>query len=247
MPTPPPFHLGAPKAGRIHIKLWTSKRPYSFPLWYSDIRYVRAILSNHINNIMYMTIVAPLRRCELPLYAGPLYINHCSEQLIENARILLWVQRQSLLVSRCVLAWLHLLGSYRVTATPKKTLFDIPVPSRDVTYQTLPGRELFHYDVIIPAQGEFAKWHPGWGLEYRCIGVPLSSLTGCFFYRFLFIAMLPGGWQSGCHCKLEYFSYFGKNIRSISWYKTLIYRNTHPAKSNANYFGNNSWNNSINE
>jgi hypothetical protein len=38
-----------------------------------------------------------------------------------------------------------------------KKLFDIPVTSRDVTYQTLPRRELFMYDVIIPAQGEFGK------------------------------------------------------------------------------------------
>jgi hypothetical protein len=29
----------------------------------------------------------------------------------------------------------------KVKDTPKKKLFDIPVPSRDVTYQTLPGQE----------------------------------------------------------------------------------------------------------
>ncbi len=29
------------------------------------------------------------------------------------------------------------------------------VPSRDVIYQTL----------VIPVQGEFGKWHPGWGRE----------------------------------------------------------------------------------
>ncbi len=51
--------------------------------------------------------------------------------------------------------------------TPLKKLFDIPVPSRDATYQTLPRREYFIYDVIIPGQGEFGKWHPGWGREYR--------------------------------------------------------------------------------
>ncbi len=28
-------------------------------------------------------------------------------------------------------------------------------------------REWFIYDVIIPAQGEFGKWHPGWGRECR--------------------------------------------------------------------------------
>jgi len=40
-------------------------------------------------------------------------------------------------------------GDYTV-----KKHFDIPVPSRDVTYHTLPGRE---YNLIIPAQGEFGK------------------------------------------------------------------------------------------
>ncbi len=35
-----------------------------------------------------------------------------------------------------------------------------PVPSRDVTYQTLPGREYFIYYLFISGQGE---WHPGWG------------------------------------------------------------------------------------
>jgi hypothetical protein len=38
-----------------------------------------------------------------------------------------------------------------------KKFFDIPVPSQYVTYQTLPGQELFIYDVIIPAPGEFGK------------------------------------------------------------------------------------------
>jgi hypothetical protein len=37
--------------------------------------------------------------------------------------------------------------------TVKKVL-DFPVPCRDVTYHTLPGRE---YNLIIPAQGEFGK------------------------------------------------------------------------------------------
>jgi hypothetical protein len=51
--------------------------------------------------------------------------------------------------------------------TPYKKIFDIPVPSQDVTYQTLPRREYFIYDVIIPAQREFGKWHTGWEREYR--------------------------------------------------------------------------------
>ncbi len=38
-----------------------------------------------------------------------------------------------------------------------------PVPSRDVTDHTLPGRESLNYS--IPMQGEFGKWHPGWGRE----------------------------------------------------------------------------------
>jgi hypothetical protein len=32
-----------------------------------------------------------------------------------------------------------------------------PVSSRDATNQTPPGQELFRYDVIIPAQGEFGS------------------------------------------------------------------------------------------
>ncbi len=42
----------------------------------------------------------------------------------------------------------------------RKKSFSISRPSRDVAYQTLP-------DVTIPAKGEFSKWHPGWGREYR--------------------------------------------------------------------------------
>ncbi len=41
-----------------------------------------------------------------------------------------------------------------------KKLFDIPVPSRNVTHQTLPGLEYFINDVIIPVQGEFGKFLP---------------------------------------------------------------------------------------
>ncbi len=42
-----------------------------------------------------------------------------------------------------------------------KKVTGFPVPSRDVTKQTLPGREYY----IIPVQGEFGWWHPGWGRE----------------------------------------------------------------------------------
>ncbi len=34
-------------------------------------------------------------------------------------------------------------------------------------YQTLPGQELWRHNWIIPAQGEFGKWHPGWRRETR--------------------------------------------------------------------------------
>jgi hypothetical protein len=44
-----------------------------------------------------------------------------------------------------------------------KKFTDFPVPSRDVTNQTLPGRD----NLIVPGQGEFGWWHPGWGLENR--------------------------------------------------------------------------------
>ncbi len=62
--------------------------------------------------------------------------------------------------------------------TPWKKLFDIPIPSWDVTYQSLPGQEKFIYDVIIPAQGEFGKWHPGWGREYQKAFFYDASLPG---------------------------------------------------------------------
>jgi hypothetical protein len=39
-----------------------------------------------------------------------------------------------------------------------KKVKDFPVPCGD---QTLPGRS----NLIIPGQGEFGKWHPGWGRE----------------------------------------------------------------------------------
>ncbi len=41
--------------------------------------------------------------------------------------------------------------------TDVKRYSDFPVPSRDVTSQTLPGREY--------CKGEFGAWHPGWGQE----------------------------------------------------------------------------------
>ncbi len=37
----------------------------------------------------------------------------------------------------------------------KKKVNDFPVPSRDVTYQTHPGREYNLVNLIIPGQGEF--------------------------------------------------------------------------------------------
>jgi hypothetical protein len=46
----------------------------------------------------------------------------------------------------------------------KKKISDFPVPSGDVTYQTLPGRES---NLIIPGQEEFGQRHPGWGRENR--------------------------------------------------------------------------------
>ncbi len=39
----------------------------------------------------------------------------------------------------------------------KKKVHEFPVSSRDVTNQTPPGQELFSYDVIIPARGEFGS------------------------------------------------------------------------------------------
>ncbi len=41
--------------------------------------------------------------------------------------------------------------------TPYKKVHEFPVSSRDVTNQAPPGQELFSYDVIIPAQGEFGS------------------------------------------------------------------------------------------
>jgi hypothetical protein len=45
----------------------------------------------------------------------------------------------------------------------KKKVTDFPVPSRDVTSQTLPSGK----NLINPGQGEFGYWHPGWGRENR--------------------------------------------------------------------------------
>jgi hypothetical protein len=62
----------------------------------------------------------------------------------------------------CFFSKTELVGYGHVTAfknrlyTVKKH-FDIPVPSRDVAYQTLPRRDYFICDVIIPAKGEFGK------------------------------------------------------------------------------------------
>ena len=62
----------------------------------------------------------------------------------------------------------------------KETFRNIPVPSWDVTYQTLPRREWFIYDIIIPVQGEFCKWHPGWGWEYRKAFFTVYCITYLF-------------------------------------------------------------------
>ncbi len=43
----------------------------------------------------------------------------------------------------------------------KKKVF-VPLPSRDVTNQTLPGREYF---IFSRPQGEIDQWHPGLGRE----------------------------------------------------------------------------------
>ncbi len=45
----------------------------------------------------------------------------------------------------------------------KKNVCGFPVTSRDVIYQTLPGREQFKESLVSAAPGEFGKWHPGWG------------------------------------------------------------------------------------
>ncbi len=44
-----------------------------------------------------------------------------------------------------------------------KKVRGFPVPRRDVPYQTPIGRK--YSNLIIPCQGEFGKWHPGWGRE----------------------------------------------------------------------------------
>ncbi len=54
---------------------------------------------------------------------------------------------------------------------------DFPVPSRDVTYQTLPGREQFNHS----RPKEFDKWHPGWGRENCWLFFTLQSFVWNFF------------------------------------------------------------------
>ncbi len=50
----------------------------------------------------------------------------------------------------------------RILYTVKKS-YRFSIPSQDVANQTLSGREL----LIIPGQGEFDLWNPGWGWEKR--------------------------------------------------------------------------------
>jgi hypothetical protein len=61
----------------------------------------------------------------------------------------------------------------------QKKVSDFPIPSQDVTNQTLPDRELFNTSLIIPGQGMFGSdipagdgkianfWHPGCRGENR--------------------------------------------------------------------------------
>ncbi len=59
------------------------------------------------------------------------------------------------------------MGYYSFLIIHCKQSFSIfPSPSQDVTYQTLPRREYFIL-YNSPVQGEFGKWHPGRGQEYR--------------------------------------------------------------------------------
>ncbi len=51
------------------------------------------------------------------------------------------------------------------------------------------GRKNLLYDVIIPARGEFGKWHPGWGREYWKAFLRCSSRTPA--QAELFILLLP--------------------------------------------------------
>jgi hypothetical protein len=74
-----------------------------------DIQYVNAILSNHINCDVNSSV------------SRPSISTIILSSSIENARILLCLQ--SFLVCRCVLACLHLLGSYRVTATARRNSY----------------------------------------------------------------------------------------------------------------------------
>ncbi len=49
-----------------------------------------------------------------------------------------------------------------------KKVSHFPVPSRDVTYQTLPGREK-----LFPASESLVSEYPGWGREY---GLPFFTV-----------------------------------------------------------------------
>jgi hypothetical protein len=61
----------------------------------------------------------------------------------------------------------------RNLCTVEQKFGDFPVPSRDVTHQSLPG-------IIFPRQGEFGKRHPGWGRENR---QPFFTVCHLFGYE----------------------------------------------------------------
>jgi hypothetical protein len=73
------------------------------------------------------------------------------------------VQADTLLVRTAFGCQLCLLRDYSLSScfeafyTVKFFVVDIPVPSLDVTYQTLSGQEYILYYVIIPPEGEFGK------------------------------------------------------------------------------------------
>ncbi len=58
---------------------------------------------------------------------------------------------------KCKTALTEYLGAWVGGNCTVKKVHEFPVFSRDVTKQTPPGQELFSYDVIIPAQGEFGS------------------------------------------------------------------------------------------
>jgi hypothetical protein len=63
--------------------------------------------------------------------------------------------------------------------------FPVQLPSRDVTYQTLPGREYLIFNYSRP--GEFGEWHPGWGGENREPFLQCGTLVAGDTYILVFI------------------------------------------------------------